>query len=133
MFLVEKKTEISIHSLLAEGDIDNAGALKDLNISIHSLLAEGDRMGCSFFIPESISIHSLLAEGDRSPHRIPSFPSYFNPLPPRRGRPGPGGAGGHGHSISIHSLLAEGDIAFCCALSGIFVFQSTPSSQRETR
>ena len=65
----------------------------------------------SFFCFLVISIHSLLAEGDPS-------------RPRRRGAP---------CSISIHSLLAEGDLILSLILYSSSVFQSTPSSRRETR
>ena len=80
-------SQISIHALLAESDIQNAGACLNILISIHALLAESDqhqRMrkdgtqqflstlslrratndainGCN---PDLISIHALLAESD---------------------------------------------------------------------
>ena len=79
--------DISIHSLLAEGDLDIDFPRVRVDISIHSLLAEGDGLcrihphGRAQFqsTPSSrretityaiskllskISIHSLLAEGD---------------------------------------------------------------------
>ena len=58
--------DISIHSLLAEGDLSRRTRPRRAeDISIHSLLAEGDGRR----LPQSrenhpISIHSLLAEGD---------------------------------------------------------------------
>ena len=78
-------------------------------ISIHSLFAEGDRRYEGSDKDTGISIHSLFAEGDYISNMSapPSF--YFNPLPLRRGRP---------TNKPIHNL--------------IFIFQSTPSSQRET-
>ena len=56
-----------------------------------------------------ISIHSLYAEGDIDRVLLVLFYSYFNPLPLRRGR-----------------RL----VSFKCSASSIF--QSTPSTQRET-
>ena len=57
--------KISIHALLAEGDvIRNIAEYDRINISIHSLLAEGDLIQAPLLLR----------------HR------NFNPLPPRRGR-----------------------------------------------
>ena len=57
---------ISIHALLAEGDVSSIGSvIESTTISIHALLAEGDatESGILADIPD-ISIHALLAEGD---------------------------------------------------------------------
>ena len=103
-------TDISIHALLAESDLDwIIDTLNDI-ISIHALLAESDVTcasqtikGDTNFYPRSpcgerplprfppgsefqISIHALLAESDHN--RLPSIPSAC---------------------ISIHALLAESD------------------------
>ena len=147
------------------------------NISIHSLLAEGDKNRQSRITIERISIHSLLAEGDQSsPHpgfclqyfnplpprggrrasaggrtrrlAFQSTPSsrretysaaasdladlHFNPLPPRGGRRGFAGDGAGADEISIHSLLAEGDRLCNAKMCKGIEFQSTPSSRRET-
>ena len=55
-------------------------------ISIHSLLAEGDLMLGTVDLSAVISIHSLLAEGDISITAHEPRPKDFNPLPPRGGR-----------------------------------------------
>ena len=55
---------ISIHSLLAEGDDPEGHYMARSKISIHSLLAEGDVKALRCFAHGEISIHSLLAEGD---------------------------------------------------------------------
>ena len=123
---------ISIHSLLAEGDnpysTSQAGATY-----FNPLPPRGGRRptaclgGCkprfqstpssrreTFFLASNlrscfISIHSLLAEGDVPVSSRRSSSGYFNPLPPRGGR------------------------RFYCNISpGGNVFQSTPSSRRET-
>ena len=57
---------------------------------------------------------------------------YFNPLPPRGGRPHRHHGSGVSTMISIHSLLAEGDSTPDTCWAG-WRFQSTPSSRRETR
>ena len=65
---------------------------------------------CILRLLQAISIHSLLAEGD-NPYISESLISkYFNPLPPRRGR----------QSGQVYHLSPD-------------IFQSTPSSQRETQ
>ncbi len=81
-----------------------------ISISIHSLLAEGDfvRFCCAIIIM-TISIHSLLAKGDEKVYANLIVKGNFNPLPPRRGRLGQ-------HTSQKNYLI----------------FQSTPSSQRET-
>ena len=57
-----------------------------IQISIHSLLAEGDGICGRGEITLDISIHSLLAEGDCQALHGLHAGSHFNPLPPRRGR-----------------------------------------------
>ena len=102
---------ISIHSLLAEGDIYQCyplGATSNFN----PLPPRGGRLKT----PEQregilrISIHSLLAEGDA--HGLAHVNQPF--------------------VISIHSLLAEGDLPDASPLHWVKGFQSTPSSRRET-
>ena len=78
-------------------------------ISIHSLLAEGDPVFPCTGSGVHISIHSLLAEGDQCFITITPVSNDFNPLPPRRGR--------HMNSDTCYYTK---------------IFQSTPSSQRET-
>ena len=176
---IKKWREISIHSLLAEGDspaclmvviIDvfqstpssrretngPQGAFFSRRISIHSLLAEGDDPPyASGGMSMAISIHSLLAEGDNNwaesaarQWLFQSTPSsrretcsiaagsscgiYFNPLPPRGGRRVPAITAAFSMDISIHSLLAEGDAWWRRHARGRHLFQSTPSSRRET-
>ncbi len=79
------------------------------NISIHSLYAEGDSAFNKVCQLQTISIHSLYAEGDNSGARDQRGDGNFNPLPLRRGRPRSG-------SVPVT----------------INLFQSTPSTQRET-
>jgi len=55
---------ISIHALLAEGDIQKAILDHFGKISIHALLAEGDIYDKLRNPHITISIHALLAEGD---------------------------------------------------------------------
>ena len=108
---------ISIHSLLAEGDL--AGFLRSLPviISIHSLLAEGDLNAGMRIRTFRISIHSLLAEGDVDTRLNDLRDCDFNPLPPRGGRLEGTGKTPFPMNISIHSLLAEGDPAPCTSYS----------------
>ena len=58
---------ISIHALLAEGDLqDTITEIANMKISIHALLAEGDPVHAARVAKLFISIHALLAEGDRN-------------------------------------------------------------------
>ena len=80
-------------------------------ISIHALREEGDRISGRRQIPrQHISIHALREEGDCRSKKNSQTPKYFNPRPPRGGRPGNTG----------NSLWARS-------------FQSTPSARRATR
>ena len=103
----------------------------NFGISTHSLLAEGDETASKVDLWLEISTHSLLAEGDPRRGRDGEGNPYFNPLPPRGGRPAartacsptanfnplPPRGGRPGLSVSVpiasvistHSLLAEGD------------------------
>ena len=150
-------TCISIHSLHTEGD---HSYLPPVHIGgyFNPLPPHGGRHGRRSLsdLRYHISIHSLHTEGDRmflKPyHRL----CHFNPLPPHGGRQAPDGADRRLHRISIHSLHTEGD-AFVhgtvIAVSGIsihslhtegdevdgdsmepdYLFQSTPSTRRETK
>ena len=124
---------ISIHALREEGDADNKAVLLErFCISIHALREEGDsyagtpyhlfgrfqstpsarRATASFATGSAInliSIHALREEGDTGD--AAGFPAvfYFNPRPPRGGRP-------RSPSFIVVSKL----------------FQSTPSARRAT-
>ena len=102
---------ISIHSLHTEGDCTSCPDNRSISIiSIHSLHTEGDRSLFRRTVGKAvISIHSLHTEGDERLESI--FPSLgnFNPLPPHGGRRSPSNC----------------DIAQ-------WIFQSTPSTRRET-
>ena len=61
----KEKQNISIHALLAEGDLRPNVLKWSCRISIHALLAEGDRqLESTRLAALRISIHALLAEGD---------------------------------------------------------------------
>ena len=80
-------------------------------ISIHSLHTEGDITGTgSTKSYDNISIHSLHTEGDRMV--CPIYPPLM--------------------TISIHSLHTEGDWIGARRTVCFYVFQSTPSTRRET-
>ena len=124
---------ISIHTFLAEGDLDRLDAIDEYVISIHTFLAEGDVMAAANRqAPTNISIHTFLAEGD-----VLQFfwlHCYCQ--------------------ISIHTFLAEGDGAVCAGKwtqtdfnphlprgrwpwyyqpqTTFLIFQSTPSSRKVT-
>ena len=147
-------------------------------ISIHALREEGDTAEDVHRVPEpDISIHALREEGDRSRHRpVPTpsrfqstpsarratrtslhrraCPRYFNPRPPRGGRPNAavsepeadvfqstpsarratiiGAVSVEVVSISIHALREEGDSAPTSISDPERRFQSTPSARRAT-
>ena len=126
------KSNISIHSLQVEGDIDDKAMNTAQVISIHSLQVEGDithfktanvillfqstpskwretAPRAVFFHFPSISIHSLQVEGDQA---------LLN--------------GNLASYISIHSLQVEGDALVEIHRGNYVIFQSTPSKWRET-
>ena len=80
-------------------------------ISIHSLLAEGDVVNTDASSGGTISIHSLLAEGDVSQPADQGFTSEFQSTPSSRRETVAGALIFRPEGISIHSLLAEGDPA----------------------
>ena len=102
----------------------------------------------------SISIHALREEGDTTLIRPPTRICYFNPRPPRGGRPEaavrcgnllgfqstpsarratcPEGSEGEPFRISIHALREEGDLGRSRPSPAPRIFQSTPSARRAT-
>ena len=56
-----------------------------------------------------ISIHALREEGDACQHQWHCAKAYFNPRPPRGGRPRLTLPWFRGYNISIHALREEGD------------------------
>ena len=58
-----------------------------------------------------ISIHALREEGDQNSRIISFHGKYFNPRPPRGGRPCPLRQSPDEPAISIHALREEGDCA----------------------
>ena len=146
---------ISIHSLLAEGDIPRRDAAARMPY-FNPLPPRGGRrkavehagVHCIFqSTPSSrretrptaakaekaatISIHSLLAEGDTMTAILPSKKSYFNPLPPRGGRPVPRSSRSRRRAFqSTPSSRRETGIDHLRVAANRF--QSTPSSRRET-
>ena len=126
-------SDISIHSLYAEGD--SSFILRLPSHSIFQSTPSTQR--------ETLYIHDKCRSGQfqstpstqretRYRYSTSSFLIYFNPLPLRRGR--------HHHChllpylyyISIHSLYAEGDFNAGARIIRRMTFQSTPSTQRET-
>ena len=123
---------ISIHALLAEGDIsveidcpedepfqstpslrratpEGVDARVSVSISIHALLAEGDQPTGTAAACRTISIHALLAEGDGPVAPVAPTGPDFNPRPPCGGRR-----------------------FTCCQALLLSAFQSTPSLRRAT-
>ncbi len=100
---------ISIHSLHTEGDDLWGGGEERNQISIHSLHTEGDPLP----VPRKMQLlhfNPLPPHGGRLSHAPQMLPLlYFNPLPPHGGRP----------RKTARSVVSE-------------IFQSTPSTRRET-
>ena len=101
-------------------------------ISIHALPAEGDCTLTLWAINEEISIHALPAEGDHRDREKGVRPRYFNPRPPRGGRPLYNDKLLAPLYISIHALPAEGDRRADPLHEAVHEFQSTPSPRRAT-
>ena len=101
-----------------------------------------------------ISIHALREEGDRGIAALLPLLSYFNPRPPRGGRPGRACTASrlvlfqstpsarratrsgqqllNAFVISIHALREEGDVCRFRVAARFNQFQSTPSARRAT-
>ena len=62
----------------------------------------------------------------------PVFSVYFDPRPPRGGRPQCGGGGARKSLISIHALREEGDFEVGKTDIILYKFLSTPSARRAT-
>ncbi len=80
---------ISIHALREEGDFSQCFSTRLPSISIHALREEGDPVLSSMLPAGFISIHALREEGDHRCQRCIRQWTYFNPRPPRGGRPIP--------------------------------------------
>ena len=147
----KKHHTISIHSLLAEGDVYVPQAIQrglltfqstpssrretkptvesrvlQLTISIHSLLAEGDQAAQLAIPTATISIHSLLAEGDVSQIATVGAQVAFQSTPSSRRETVASGSFTSGAVISIHSLLAEGDSNSIPTLTSVENFNPLP-------
>ena len=86
--LPEEWTDISIHALLAEGDMRIWETQRAASIFLST--PSSRRATCSkvytIDIAHSISIHALLAEGDQTQRNTKFGQSHFYPRPPRGGR-----------------------------------------------
>ena len=80
----------------------------------------------------SISIHALREEGDVSTTTRNITGKYFNPRPPRGGRPRHLLHPVAVRCISIHALREEGDLSIGAWRACPSGFQSTPSARRAT-
>ena len=127
-----QNSDISIHSLLTEGDLiayPSYITLKNFNpLPPH----RGRPTVSNIFKPLLfISIHSLLTEGDMEFCNNSLFLQHFNPLPPHRGRQNSG-------DILYNTLpfqstpSSQRETFIYIARASYIIFQSTPSSQRET-
>ena len=63
-----------------------------------------------FEMDSTISIHAPREGGDYPSSALPSDRTYFNPRPPRGGRPSDHGDAVPGRTISIHAPREGGDI-----------------------
>ena len=81
----------------------------------------------------SVSTHALRGESDVKPPVCSTAAFYFNPRPPRGGRPLDLSNLTAYALISIHALREEGDRRGCGGLPLLCIFQSTPSARRATR
>ena len=79
-----------------------------------------------------ISIHALREEGDTAASSFSMASMYFNPRPPRGGRPASFATGSAINLISIHALREEGDSPVLAIDRSTVKFQSTPSARRAT-
>ena len=77
---------VSIHALLAEGDLVMVPSGRMVTVSIHALLAEGDLVMVPSGRMVTVSIHALLAEGDMRRQWPRLQPWSFNPRTPCGGR-----------------------------------------------
>ena len=89
-------------------------------------------MGWPCCARSKISIHALREEGDATVFASSAVKTYFNPRPPRGGRPGYKKAVNDLKTISIHALREEGDKLPSCITGLSTIFQSTPSARRAT-
>ena len=107
----EAESAISIHSLRVEGDASTASIASKTPGFQSTPSAWRETIGCGQqdCRPYPISIHSLRVEGDCAAHQKRHGRRYFNPLPPRGGRPWIDGHYTQTSTISIHSLRVEGD------------------------
>ena len=177
-YMVLEDTLISIHALREEGDSDayrcatrrpdfnprpprggrpntRCGAMAGRRFQStpsarRATTGQGTAEACRL-----ISIHALREEGDPLRPSLPAFALYFNPRPPRGGRPRqaaasvpqcgfqstpsarratrrPGRKPGS-CAISIHALREEGDLQSGMWSMANTIFQSTPSARRATQ
>ena len=100
---------ISIHAPLAGGDRQRSRYNAARDISIHAPLAGGDGPPKIRWERFYISIHAPLAGGDNPRITFAHANHYFNPRPPRGGRPCMISPLTINQKISIHAPLAGGD------------------------
>ena len=78
---------ISIHAPLVGGDDLVIDIFQHIQISIHAPLVGGDGTPMTAVAGIGISIHAPLVGGDGAEFTVEACNNYFNPRPPRRGRP----------------------------------------------
>ena len=102
--------KISIHTFLAEGDVQYGFRLMLQTISIHTFLAEGDNVLKSLSRIFLISIHTFLAEGDSISSIVSDLSMSFQSTPSLRKVTAYVTRSSSLFDISIHTFLAEGDV-----------------------
>ena len=78
------------------------------------------------FVGHPISIHALREESDSSCRATPEPPNYFNPRPPRGGRPSLSFDASPICFISIHALREESDLDATLAITCRMYFNPRP-------
>ena len=101
-------------------------------ISIHALREEGDERLLRASQALAISIHALREEGDENRGGRCCGPSYFNPRPPRGGRPFPSTSDSMPCRFQSTPSARRATVDAGKATIMANLFQSTPSARRAT-
>ena len=101
-------------------------------ISIHAPREGGDAAVMERVDDDDISIHAPREGGDAGSPSTHPHNAYFNPRPPRGGRPEIFNADYGFTDISIHAPREGGDLSYPDKLADILRFQSTPPARGAT-
>ena len=126
-------TEISIHALREEGDLDGLAQLVPDGLFLSTPSARrATELDCQKVLGVRISIHALREEGDGKLYCGECGRLIFLSTPSAR-RATRGRAGGAPpEAISIHALREEGNRALTGTSAVVSKFLSTPSARRAT-